>query len=608
MKDLVQIKGQRPINWIEGSKAWGTIICPPTLKSQVFSLQEGDIIRETYRFINITNDEQQYTEKDISIYATLDDIYGNIYDGNVQRCHTHIWCGENVSYIMGIRMKKDAIHLGLVLTRGSLVSYSTKVSKNESNDVEKNIYLHPAPFSLKPGESLEIEWVLFLHKGKDDFYRKISRYTRYIDIRAEKFVYELTQEVEIDIFPIFPYRPSTVNITRGGEPVPITIYKDRIEIKELIEEPGAYEYKIEVDGVHTVCRIFVQIPLVQLLEKRCHYIVDNHQIKDKTSLLYGDYVLSGLEDTSISFENKKKNVGEYVGMGALLATYLQINSDDKIEESLKCYEDFLYREVINTETGVLYFFEQEDYPKVIQFLIELYDLYHEKKYIQDAYTIATYYCSHGGFNRSSVEVSIVDLCYSMEFLGMERETRKLNQYLYSHTRDVVRDVMDNPEFDMESEQGIIASSSNHLLRLYLMGNDKRFLAVAEKYLRLLSFFCGQQPDYRLYGNATAGYYYEVDSDLSCVSILPHYCNILTSKAYVDYAVALGEKDAIKKMDECVAGALRLFRPNGSIFCGKAFALENNRERCATPQHCNKDQDWALYYATNSKMRYLKKQE
>ncbi len=280
----------------------------------------------------------------------------------------------------------------------------------------------------------------------------------------------------------------------------------------------------------------------------------------------------------------------------------------EIEESLKSYEDFLYREIINTETGVLYFFEQEDYPKVIQFLIELYDLYNEKKYIQDAYTIATYYCSNGGFNRSSVEVSIVDLCYSMEFLGMENETRKLNQYLYSHTRDVVRDVVDNPEFDMESEQGIIASSSNHLLRLYLMGNDKRFLAVAEKYLRILSYFCGQQPDYRLYGNATAGYYYEVDEDLSCVSTLPHYCNILTSKAYVDYAVAMGEKDATKKIEECVASALRLFRPNGSIYCGKVFALEINRERCATPQHCNKDQDWALYYATHSRLRYLNKHE
>lgn len=44
----------------------------------------------------------------------------------MKKSHAHIWCGGEVSYVMGLRMVVEAPHLGLILTKGSLKSYSVE--------------------------------------------------------------------------------------------------------------------------------------------------------------------------------------------------------------------------------------------------------------------------------------------------------------------------------------------------------------------------------------------------------------------------------------------------------------------------------------------------
>lgn len=91
-----------------------------------------------------------------------------------QRSHAHIWCGGQVSYVMGLRMGGIAPHLGLVLTEGSIVNYSIERDTAQSSNNRGLIILHPEPVILLPGAFYKIAWELFWHEGKDDFYLELQ--------------------------------------------------------------------------------------------------------------------------------------------------------------------------------------------------------------------------------------------------------------------------------------------------------------------------------------------------------------------------------------------------------------------------------------------------
>ncbi len=68
------------------------------------------------------------------------------------RCHAHVFCGENTSYIMALRMGGAAPHLGMVLTKGSLSAYSIERDlKLQSND-RGCFWLGSSAQEFAPGE------------------------------------------------------------------------------------------------------------------------------------------------------------------------------------------------------------------------------------------------------------------------------------------------------------------------------------------------------------------------------------------------------------------------------------------------------------------------
>lgn len=70
----------------------------------------------------------------------------------IRRCHTHIFCGGEASYVMALRMGGQAPHLGLMVTAGSISSYSTERDEGALSNDRGDFILHPVIEPLKPGE------------------------------------------------------------------------------------------------------------------------------------------------------------------------------------------------------------------------------------------------------------------------------------------------------------------------------------------------------------------------------------------------------------------------------------------------------------------------
>lgn len=607
MRSLVHPQDKYQMNWIEGNKEWGTVICPPSLKCEKTSRKEGENIRESYRFTNISNKAVFVQRGEISIYATFNDSYEDAAVSLTQRCHAHIWCGEEVSYIMGVRMGGEAPHLGLVLTKGSLNDYSIERDLEQESNDRGDILLHPTPFNLEPGETYELEWVLFWHQGEEDFYRQLKEFGRFIEVRTDRYVYRQRQKVNLKLYPSFPFDPDSVHITRNGWQIPVTVTPDMVDISEFIPDPGVCEYRIEIGGVRTVCRIFVQVPLQRLVKKRCRFITENQQYHNTNSRLNGAYLIYDNDEHKMHYDSEDDhNAGrERVGMGVLVAAYLQEEYDADMMESLKLYEDFVYRELFDEETGQVFNDAGRDesnlrlynYSWMAQFFIELFRLFREKKYIVHAYRAMKYYYEHGGLEFYAVEIPLVDLICYMEMMGMEKEIRTLMQYFYQDARNIIKNGKKYPVHEVKYEQRTVSSAANQMLKFYMLQKEKRFLAAAEEHIAVLKLFNGHQPDYRLYENAIRhwdGYWFGKKQMYG--DTFPHYWSALTGLTYEAYATATNNTELYRKAEACYVGAISLFMPNGSAHCANMMPYKVNGELCGGLDPWANDQDWALYYA------------
>ena len=108
-------------------------------------MREGDCIDTKIRLKNISGKPYFSDNDSIGIAFPLQDRYESSEVCLTSRCHTHLFCGGEVSYIMALRMGGEAPHLGMVLTGGA--------------------FLHPCAMEWETGETKRI----FPHQGKAEF-------------------------------------------------------------------------------------------------------------------------------------------------------------------------------------------------------------------------------------------------------------------------------------------------------------------------------------------------------------------------------------------------------------------------------------------------------
>jgi hypothetical protein len=592
IKALMHVNDPYKMNWVDGDTCWGTIKCPKELSVAVNrNFTSKGTLKETYEFVNHTNVDVFIKTGDISIYTTFNDNYQEACVCMTNRCHTHIWCGGEVSYVLALRMGGIAPHLGMILTKGSLETYSVERNIEKMSNDRGDFLMHPSSFSLMPGEKYTLEWELFWHQGKEDFYKKLLEYKNYIHVTAEKYILFLGETVNIKV---------TDGI--GHE-------------KQITETPkvtAEHEYKFELNGIHTKCRIMVLPPLEQLAKRRCHFISEKQQYHKVGSHLDGAYLIYDNEEKHCYYSPRNDYNGgrERVGMGVLIAKYLQSYFDKSLKESLDQYVTYVKRELFDEQTGQVFndinrnnsHYRLYNHPWVAVLFIELYRLEKNAEHLKNAVNIMLDFYKNGGTHFYAIEVPIYDIYTEVVQLGWKVKAEQLLRYFKEHATFICERGTNYPSHEVSYEQSIVAPATNIMLQLYRITDEDNYLEEAQKHLKILELFNGVQPDYHLYETAIRhwdGYWFGKSKLYG--DTFPHYWSALTGNAYLCYATIKRDQHYQNRAEASIRSTLSLFKEDGSASCACLYPWQVNGQKGNFYDVWANDQDWALYYALRAKL-------
>jgi len=606
MKEWINKTDRYKMNWIEGNTEWGTVKAPDGLDVVVNSEHRDNTVTETFTFTNKTNRDIFTSLKDISIYTPFNDDYPDAETCMTNRCHTHIWCGDDISYVMALRMGGEAPHLGLVLTQGSLGGYSVERDLSKRSNDRGDFILHPSPLSLTPGESFSISWILFWFDSISDFYDRLRQFnTHYIEVTAENYVVFENEKINIAIRPEFAFSESDVFIYDGDKPVDFSVKDHVIRINESASV-GEHSFKIHVQGISTHCNILVLPAFEELVRRRCHFIADKQQYNNADSRLDGAYLIYDNEEKHVYYgmEGDFNGGRERIGMGVLIARYLQKHEDKRLSDSLDQYIAYVERELFDKETGIVYNDYQRDnswnrlynYPWISVLYIELYKLRHDRKMLLYAYRALISYYEQGGAEFYAIEVPVYDIITFLESEDMREEKGKLMEYFTTHCERLSSNGLNYPKSEVNYEQSIVAPAASILFQMYRVAGDEKYLNAAREQLKVLELFNGLQPDHHLYEVAIRhwdGYWFGKRRMFG--DTFPHYWSALTANVYADYVYAAKDMKYLKKADAAHRGVLSLFMPDGSASAAYVYPVSVNGADAGFYDPYANDQDWGLYF-------------
>lgn len=659
MREYILSNDPYQMNWIEGKEEWGTVKCPESLSVQVKRERQGDVVREEYVFTNHTDRDVLTSLEETGIYATFNDDYLDSDTCLKRRCHTHIWCGGEVSWIMALRMGGEVPHLGLVLTKGSLEGYSVERDLSRGSNDRGDFILHPESMALMPGESYTLEWVLFPFGGKEDFFRQAVTYcSRFLQVEADRYVLFQGEEINVTITPNFPFTVESVSLWENGRRVepgssagggmgrewgvcePSMVDKpvfsvdgNRIRIRKKADSIGEVRYDICVGGVKTKCRLLVQPELDELARIRCHFIATRQQYLNPGSRLDGAYLIYDNEEKHLKYTPKNDdNAGrERIGMGILMARYLQGACGRELEgqggernprncemdASLRKYIEFVMRELVDKETGEVFndYMRDNSYRRLYNapwyalFFVEVYRLYQEKEYLATACSILRYFYHNGGKKFYAIELPVLQMADCLREAGMEKELAEITGYFKEHGDCLLAQGKDYPKLEVNYEQSIVAPAADILAQVFLLTGEEKYKEAFEDQLSVLELFNGVQPDYRLNEVAIRhwdGYWF----GKRCLygDTFPHYWSSLTGNVYGYYGQINYGEGYQEKAEKSIRASLSLFRPDGTASCAHVYPVSvNGREGSFDDPYAN-DQDWGLYFALRYRMLFAAAQE
>lgn len=603
LKEIIFEKEPYGMNWLREDFIYGEVETPTGIKSTVTNRMEGDLI---YTEIALTNTEQKpiFTNREsIRISFPLADRYEDSATCLKKCCHTHIFCGDNVSYIMALRMGGEAPHLGMVLTEGGLSGYSIKRNiLNQSND-RGCFLLHTTPMEFKPEETKKIGWVIFPHGGKEDFKKKAGIYSRYVDVEAERYVLFKGEHGIIRIRPSFEADSVSVD---GGK---LNAAGDSYEFCFQAEVYGEKTFDIQVNEVHTTCRLFIHEPPGELAKKRCQFIAEKQQYHGAAEQLAGAYLAYDNEERISVYtpENDFNGGRERIGMGLLMSRFLQgagSGQNPELLESLKMYLEYVIRELVDVETGDVYndIGKDDSYERLyndawfMTFFCELYRQHHDKKYLAWACRIATRFYEKGGADFYPISLPIIPLTRELRAAGMEAERGQVEELFRAHGNRIMERDVNYPPSEVNYEQSIVAPAADILLSMYELTGEEKYLQAGERQVKVLELFNGMQPDYHLYEVAVRhwdGYWFGKRRMYG--DTFPHYWSALTGNVFKKYGRLTQNADYLKRAEDSLRGVLPMIFADGTASCAYIFPEYVNGRKGEFYDPYANDQDWGLYF-------------
>lgn len=585
-KELIAKTDKYQMNWVEGTHLWGSVKVPAQITAEEYCEEEDDIITEHYIFTNHSDRPLFTSLPDIGIYTTFNDDYCSSDVCTKMRCHTHIYCGGEMSYVMALRMGGEPPHLGMVLTKGSLGGYSVERNPERISNDRGDFILHPTPTVLNPGESFEIEWKLFWHEGKEDFYRKLHRiHPGYVDVQANHYV-------------VF-----------SGEKIRVCVDGEEKLLQEA-GEPGVHKYTFHKNGKAAACVINVLPAFEELLKKRVNYIAEKQQLHKAGCPLDGAYLIYDTREEHIYYraENDYNGGRERVGMGVLLAAYLQKFQDETVQDSLEQYLAYVERELYDDVNAIVandygydnHFQRLYNYPWVSVFFLEIYKLKKDLNYLYKAYKVMKSFYEQGGDHFYAIAVPLERLMKSLQAENMQEEYEKLEGCFRRHCDTILQNGILYPAHEVNYEQSIVAPAANLLLEMYLITGEEKYKDGGKYQLDILELFNARQPHYLQYEVAIRHWdAHWFGKKRQYGDTYPHYWSALTGTAYQLWYRISGEEKYLKMAEDSLRGVLSLFFPDGSASCAYLFPVTVNGEAGGRYDDYANDQDWGMYFYLRS---------
>lgn len=616
------------MNWLRPDYEYGQVKTPKELEWEVENRREGDVL---YTKIRLTNPGKKPYFADagsIGIAFPLPDSYEDAQTCLTRRCHTHIFCGRDVSYICALRMGGQPPHLGMVLTEGSLECYSVERDLSRMSNDRGCFWLHPGPMQFDAGETKRISWKIFPHQGKEDFLRRLGGESRFVDVRAERYVVFPGEKISLRIRPAFPtqavmvdgsaavFLPEEDGFRSEDAPRPEAgVFQPQTGVwiwETDAGEPGEKCLKILADDVETRCRILVQERPDILARGRCQFLAQKQQYQGKIESLRGAYLAYDNEGKQPVYrpENDYNGGRERLGMGCLMARFLQMGKEQEpetremLERSLEAYRTFVLRELVDARTGAVCndIGMDDSYKRLYNlpwgavFFMELYRESGRKEDLACACRIVRKFYQDGGADFYPIGLPVCQLTEELKMAGWRKEEEELTALFLGHADRILERGTNYPASEVNYEQSIVAPAADILLSAYLLSGEERYLRAGEEQLTVLELFNGFQPDWHLYETAIRhwdGYWFGKRRLYG--DTFPHYWSVLTGNVFELYGRITKDAAWLKRAEDSRRGVLGLIFPDGTASCACVLPHAVNGVRGGFFDEYANDQDWGLYY-------------
>jgi len=594
------------MNWVKAGYQWGKVLTQLNLKSTVKRELKEEVLQETYSFTNETEAPIYTATKDIKIEVPFPDEYVNAKTSLAKRCHTHIWCGESNSYILGLRMGGKAPNLALILKEGSLSKYSVVRDPEQLSNDRGVFYVHLSPMIIYPGETKSLVWDLHWVDNKEDFENIRLSYPNQLAVALDRYVTLGNEKIGGNLAIHSTIDPSEVSLASKGKELAFK-QKDTLAFSLADFEIGEHQIDVKYGDYYTYFRFLTYPSFEDLFDKRVHFIGDYQQHQDaNVPGLKGGFLSYDNEENRQYYDHKNDYNGgrERVGMGVILARFLQTHQDVTLYQKWEKYNEYVLRELFDTQTGEVFndyhqgfYFRLYNYPWMINYFYEVYQLTKDPQYVDYMDKAFEKFYQEGGQNfypighHFSLWLPIIK-----EIKGKEASNR-WKKWIEKHADQLISVGLNYPASEVNYEQSIVAPAVSVLLEAYTVTEKQAYLEEAKKHLAVLELFDGFQPDHHLNQVAIRhwdGYWFGKRKILG--DTFPHYWSSLSGFAYLQYFQISGDKDYLKKAETSIRASLSLIRADGRGSCAYLYPFKINEEQGEFYDLLANDQDWALYYA------------
>ena len=634
VKSIVVVQDEAQMNWCLENSFWGALHCESDLispwrrrdnyllplvsfnetENASESVYEDDILRvsvtrsfadngnfcERYVLKNLREDELFLEHGAFGIEFPLNDVYTYADDCMVNHCNAHIWCGQEVTYVNAMKMGKSDINLGIVLTKGSIKSYSVTGCRSNHRGT---FVLNNDHIELLPGEEYVISFEAFIHKGKDDFEEKRSLFDNYVGVFSKNFTVFENENIEFEVKTSL----DGISVECDGEAVDCSKSKNGFFVKFAPKRLGEHRFDITANGVKTYAEFFVAEEFENLVKKRIDFIIKNQQYSREGSALDGAFLIYDNKEKHCVFNSVWRDHNacrERTGMALLIAKYLQTHNDEGVKAALLKYLDFALREFVDTENGEVFdgvrknakYKRLYNAPWMISLFVEVYYAINDRRYLEYAVKLIRHYYSNGGYKFYPNGHSMGKTVMALKKAELYAEADEVLSMFCKHVDNIVANGLSYPKHEVNFEQTIVSPATTFTSNLAYVTGEKKYADSAKEHITVLERFSGRQPSFHLYEIPIRywdDFWFGKSAEFG--DVFPHYWSCLTARSFAEYYKAVGSELHKVFAKQCVRNCLCLFNEKGEGSCAYVYPFKVNGNKGAFYDEWANDQDFALYF-------------